>query len=241
MSKLDERIAAWRKEMTAAGIGAGPLRDELECHLRDGFDARVSSGLDPETAFTEAAARLGAPKNLRQEYDAAVSRWTRVKRFLGRRVELFPTDMRLCAWAAIPAGTSGIYFAILNLYVNRIFFTRETLAAGHYAGAVRLGLEYGLVAFISVMSFRAAILYLRRPAYGPARSLVLFWVSSAWFIGTFILQGMEALSRSDLSSKGRLIMNSLSMWPLVLTIAVALVSYYDWTKRLRGVSQKTAA
>jgi hypothetical protein len=230
---LESRLAAWRESMQTAGIGPGPVRDELESHLRDAFSTRVQSGQDPAAAFTGALERLGPGRDIQQEFNTALGPRGRIKRLLGRRVELFPSEMRLCAWAAIPASVFGIYFAFLNAYANRIFFARKTLAAGHYASAIQLGLEYILILLISGISLLAAIRYLRRPAYTPARSLVLFWVASAWYIGTFVLKLVDALSRGGLASNGTPLMSSLSMWPRCLTIAIAMLSFHDWCKRLR--------
>ena len=235
MSKFDDLIVSWRKEMSSAGIGPGPVRDELECHLRDGYDSRVRGDMDPATAFADAAAKLGAPKALRQEYNTAVTRWTRVKRFLGRRVELFPTDMRLCAWAAFPIGVFGIYGAIQNLYVNRILFSRPE---GSYSGIIFIGVLSLLLLLVSTTGLLGAVRYLRRPSYSPARNLVLFWVSNFWFYGVILLMLVRASSNGWLSSNGQPILSTLPSWPLCLSITVALVSYHDWKKRLIAALSK---
>jgi hypothetical protein len=236
MFNLEEMIQRWRESMQAAGIGPGPVRDELESHLRDGLDAGLRSGLNPASAFAKATLDLGQPQDLHREYHAAHPFWARVRSLLRRRVELFPSDMKLCAWAAIPTSCYGIYFSCLNAYANRIFFSRETLAAGHYGSAIQLGLEYTLGPLICLLTIRAAIRYLHRPDFGPARTLAMFWVASAWYIGTFLLMLWAAFGEGSLDSNGRALLSSLSMRPRCLTIAVALIAYHDWRKRLQRQS-----
>lgn len=225
--------------MSAAGIGTGAVRDELECHLRDSFDALVRSGLDPATAFAEAAAKLGAPTALRREYATALTRWTRLKRFLGRRVELFPADMRICAWAAIPAAVMGVIGVIQYLETNWIFFARETLASGHYSGAISGGLFSALVLLISLTGLVGAHGYLRHGTYISARNLARFWVFTGWLGLVVLLMVVRALGNGSLANDGRLVLSTLRPWPLSLTLGVALLAYHDWKKRLCAAAPKS--
>ena len=238
MSKFDELIVSWRKEMSAAGIGPGPVRDELECHLRDGYDSRVRADMDPAAAFADAATKLGAPKALRQEYNTAVTRWTRLKRFLGRRVELLPTDMRVYAWAAIPAGTYDLYCLIQALYLNRLGFLQASLATPYYGWALLLGLSAFAILLFNLAGIFGSIRYLRRPAYSSARMLAWFWVWTSWVYLVELLMFVSGLSSGNYSRNGTLLPDMLGAWPLTLTLVVALLTVLDWTKRLRAAFPK---
>lgn len=114
MFKLEEKIIAWRKTMQAAGFGPGAVRDELESHLRDSFASRVQSGQDPDCAFIAAAEKLGPAREIQREFNAALSRRDRIKRFLGRRVEFFPTDMRLRIYIGLLTGLvlAGVFVVL---------------------------------------------------------------------------------------------------------------------------------
>lgn len=240
MSKFDELIAPWRKEMSAAGIGPGPVRDELECHLRDGYDSRVRSGMDPATAFADAATKLGAPKALRQEYNTAVTRWTRVKRFLGRRVELLPTDMRVCAWAAIPLGIYHFYSLADALYMNGIGVTSTTGTSVQRA-VIFFGLLAAAILLFNLTGVVSAIRYLRRPTYSTARMLAWFYVCIAWFYLILSLMFVGGMSAGNYSSNGRVLPDLLEFWHVAITLVVALITFLDWDKRLRTAFLKKSA
>ena len=68
MPDVEHRIAAWRAEMTRAGLSSTAL-DELEAHLRDQTAELIRAGLSEETAFQNAAQKLGNPAAMRKEFE----------------------------------------------------------------------------------------------------------------------------------------------------------------------------
>lgn len=68
MFELEQAISEWRHELTSRGVKRAEIVDELENHLRDDVEEQIGSGLDAETAFTSALARIGELKSLRMEF-----------------------------------------------------------------------------------------------------------------------------------------------------------------------------
>jgi hypothetical protein len=68
MPDLESMIAEWRRAMKRGGIRSRDELDELEGHLRDSIDERLRSGVEPDRAFSMAADRMGAPRQLRNEF-----------------------------------------------------------------------------------------------------------------------------------------------------------------------------
>lgn len=75
MSELENKIAAWRKEIATALQGNEKAAGELEEHLRDQIDAFVRAGKPSDEAFTLAVRRLGKPEDLSQEFGRVRSGW----------------------------------------------------------------------------------------------------------------------------------------------------------------------
>jgi hypothetical protein len=69
MPDLEEKIAQWRKRMAAGGVKTPAVLDELESHLREEFQARISTGDSEDVAFQTAAARIGSPGSMRTEFN----------------------------------------------------------------------------------------------------------------------------------------------------------------------------
>jgi hypothetical protein len=68
MFNLEQAIAAWRRQMLAAGVkNCSPL-DELESHLRDAIEANRKLALPEQLAFESAVAQLGSPTQIRTEF-----------------------------------------------------------------------------------------------------------------------------------------------------------------------------
>jgi hypothetical protein len=84
MHRLEQRIADWRKEMTAArGIGREML-EELENHLREMIDEHVRKGLSENEAFQRAVAQVGPPPVISSEFGKLThSMWWPVKVAIG--------------------------------------------------------------------------------------------------------------------------------------------------------------
>jgi len=68
MFNLDSAISEWRRTMSADGLKAGVLLDELESHLREDVERQVQSGMAVEQAFDAALGHLGRPGILREEF-----------------------------------------------------------------------------------------------------------------------------------------------------------------------------
>ncbi|HEY3861819.1 MAG TPA: permease prefix domain 1-containing protein [Verrucomicrobiae bacterium] len=69
MNNMDQAIANWRRQMTAAGVSNPQQLDELESHLRQEVSALVSTGMPEAEAVPLALSRLGQPAPLRAEFD----------------------------------------------------------------------------------------------------------------------------------------------------------------------------
>jgi uncharacterized membrane protein len=68
MSDLEQSIAAWRKQMLAAGVKSPVPLEELEAHLREEIERLVKSGLSEQSAFETSAAEMGRPEKLNCEF-----------------------------------------------------------------------------------------------------------------------------------------------------------------------------
>jgi len=95
MFNLEQAIASWRQQMLAAGLQKPVPLEELECHLREEIDHRITSGLDPENAFAAAAQTVGHGNRLQGEFqkveDARSNRAWKMKQLLVMLgVGLFP-------------------------------------------------------------------------------------------------------------------------------------------------------
>lgn len=68
MFHLESAISEWRRAMSADGLKAAALLDELESHVRDDVERQVKSGAAAERAFQTAISRMGEPRMLREEF-----------------------------------------------------------------------------------------------------------------------------------------------------------------------------
>ena len=84
MRDLEERIAEWRRQMSAGGIKTPALLDELESHLRDDVEQQVRLGSGVQQAFGAAVRRIGQASELKIEFASA-----------GGTPAAFPKSMRL--------------------------------------------------------------------------------------------------------------------------------------------------
>src|SRR3954468_5205907 len=67
MREFEQLISEWRKQLTPR---IGPQRlEEIEEHLRDLIEAETTSGAPPAEAFRTAAARLGSPETISNEFE----------------------------------------------------------------------------------------------------------------------------------------------------------------------------
>ena len=90
MFKMEQEIAAWRRQMLAAGIKTPVPLDELESHLRDEVEQQVQSGLSAPEAFGAAIQRLGQASALQIEFKKVeVTERTQMKRIVAILAALF--------------------------------------------------------------------------------------------------------------------------------------------------------
>jgi len=68
MFNLEQSLAQWRRQMRDAGLTNPATLDELESHLREDFRRLLSRGEAETRAFALAAAQLGPPRPLQNEF-----------------------------------------------------------------------------------------------------------------------------------------------------------------------------
>lgn len=73
-NNFDPDIAAWRRQLIAAGIKRADVLDELESHLREDIERRARSGADTSQLFQRAVAQFGRPQLLKAEFDRVEKR-----------------------------------------------------------------------------------------------------------------------------------------------------------------------
>ena len=71
MFDLEQAMAEWRRQMTAAGIKTPVPLEELENHLREETEAQIRSGLAVDRAFALAVERIGDVSRMREEFEKA--------------------------------------------------------------------------------------------------------------------------------------------------------------------------
>jgi cation transport ATPase len=88
--EIEQQIAAWRRQMQAAGIKTPVPLDELESHLRDEVEQQVQSGLSVQQAFETAIQRLGQAGVLKMEFKkVGVTERNQMKRIVAILAALF--------------------------------------------------------------------------------------------------------------------------------------------------------
>ena len=71
MFDLEQAIAAWRRQMNAAGLRDPDPLNELESHLREDVEQRMRSGVPEEMAFGVALQQIGQAAALKEEFKKA--------------------------------------------------------------------------------------------------------------------------------------------------------------------------
>ena len=84
MFDIEKAISNWRGEMTARGINAPDILDELESHLRDEIASRINSGCGEENAFHAAVRNIGEGTALQAEFAKISAAALRSNKFLKR-------------------------------------------------------------------------------------------------------------------------------------------------------------
>jgi len=71
MSKLEEKISEWRKQLLATGIKTPVPLEELEAHLREEIEQLIKSGRNEVEAFEISVQRIGQAQPLQDEFKKA--------------------------------------------------------------------------------------------------------------------------------------------------------------------------
>lgn len=224
MYPLETKIQSWRKEMQAAGIGPGERRDELESHLREGFEERVRAGMTDEAAFASAAGCLGQAPALKREYDLALTWQKHLWWFARQPIEFFPTNLRFTAWCSVLIAVVLIGVA-LQSSLELLGLGRSSKAGGQaILDASLTSIFFGLV---SRYVFNASLSYLRRPAFPSALQLAATWVTIFWWAGSLLTANYLIYANRG---------NPIPVfWPLITSaifIAVAAVMFRHWKRSL---------
>lgn len=226
---LEAHLATWRQAMQAAGIGPGERRDELESHLRDGFEQRVSAGMSEEAAFAAAVERLGQGPALKREYDSAVSWRKRLWQFARRPIDPFPTNLRFTAWCSLSLVPMLIVSALQSA-VEFIGLVRSGKAGGQ--PFLVEGLATLFCALVAVHVLHVSLRYLRRPAFSSALQLAGFWMTIFWNAGA-------SLTVAYLTDVNRGIPIG-ARWTMVTIAAsgtVAVLIFRRWKRCLRAKAE----
>ena len=145
MFNLEHAIADWRRQMLATGIKTPAPLEELEGHLREEIDQQMKSGLGSDRAFEIAAAKIGPPAALENEFKQG-GNW-RGARF----VEL----------AGIACGAVAGFFLLWTICV--FLFIREANWTSRAFGILALARGLGLAT-------RRQVSPSHSPAENPRRS-----------------------------------------------------------------------
>jgi len=200
MFDLEQAIADWRRQMTAAGIKSPVPLEELESHLREEFEQQVKSGLSAQQAFETATQEIGQARALKSEFeknDASIG---------ARFVEL--TGI---AW--------GVIAGVFSLWSLLLLFTCEE--------ASWFGRMLGLVAIaLTVSSWRYGYRVLPIIRHQHVRTLIGFacCAASIVWMGTFvklILPSLIVLPTKVDASPTRLMVSFLWAWTVAAILASA--------------------
>jgi hypothetical protein len=126
MSDLEQKIAAWRRELERALVGEKEKVCELEAHLRDDVATRCRAGAGEDTAFRDAVKQLGVPAEIAREFASLKPGWLpRARWALGV----------LILWGiSVGTMTSLVGSAYFRGKMNLLMFTHVVIVtAGYYA------------------------------------------------------------------------------------------------------------
>ena len=139
MFNLDKAVAAWRRQMFAAGVKSADVLDELETHLRDEIESQMRSGTDEENAFQVAISRLGEPLPLREEF-AKLTKSIGRHRFLKIcYLGFIPCMFLINLWTLLEYELSlaerivgGAAISFIGLYLLRLPYLLDSLPSDAY-------------------------------------------------------------------------------------------------------------
>jgi hypothetical protein len=68
MFDLEQSIAEWRQQMMTAGIKKPALLEELEGHLREEMERHMRAGFNASYSFDIAVEQIGKPQSIKTEF-----------------------------------------------------------------------------------------------------------------------------------------------------------------------------
>lgn len=134
MPELEQKIAAWRKRLSAALPGREETVRELEAHLRDHIEVQGRHGVPAEVAFEQGAKRLGEPRVLAREFGRVSEPW-----YAARPVVVIYALTGL-GYAAIMATMVWMLFHSYNANYNVLLVVHVLALAGGYLAMLSAGL-----------------------------------------------------------------------------------------------------
>lgn len=139
VSKLDNLIACWRKEVNASGKFDSDTIAELESHLREHVEALMHSGNDEATAFRVAVEHLGAGEPLGEEFaKLKEGRWWALT-FVCSLAGLLL--IALMSWVAVRVGTDKVSL-LLGVHIFSVTAGFSAVLFSGTLGVCYLGQRY---------------------------------------------------------------------------------------------------
>jgi hypothetical protein len=201
LEPLEDRIIAWRKQVSAALPPSEDAVSELEDHLRTEIARRLSVGECADEAFVGAVRRVGDTKSLADEF-ARVG-WRRAPRAV-----LVVNALLVLLVLATIASQIARFHAGFPRYVE----SNIVIVSG-LEGILGLG-GIGLAVMIEAACHRLPVW--KRRAFGRAL-WNLNWVSLALVLIGFAISSVWAVC------SGEAILSGLSSGAVILTLALATV------------------
>jgi hypothetical protein len=137
---LEQSIAEWRRQISAAGIKTPAHLDELESYLRDEIAQQTKLGLTAAEAFLTAIQKLGPASAVHNEFKKVGDDRTSGNRQLLNRANL----VRLRPWVIVGNLILGALLAgpriinqVITAAVLQVFFETSVLITGFLEGERR--------------------------------------------------------------------------------------------------------
>ena len=139
MFHLEQSIAAWRKQMLAAGIKTPVPLEELEIHLREEIERQINSELDESKAFDSAFQKFGKVGTLKAEFSKVGG--TNLEKYMNTKIKSIGTTL---AFGAIIAGV------LLQVFTN-------SFISFHHNGALAAVIFHWPVFLMVAMHFAGLV------------------------------------------------------------------------------------
>ena len=212
MFNLEQSIAAWRKQMLAAGIKTPVPLEELEIHLREEIAERKKSGMSEPKAFESAVQRIGRADEIQAEFQKTEVE-ARHKRLMGR--------IALAYWL--------MFYGSIQLMGILTFLKSEMSIAWRLAGWIDIVLFVVVIA--SIPSWRWSQGILQQIPYKRTRTVIR--IAFGCFVpAVFFCLKEYVLPGSDLAAEQKFVL-LLWLWTLTLPLAVIYLGLGDAAKLKR--------